>query len=210
LNLYSYNSSSTSSSSITTGATISKFFGIATTTIASTSSSTVPVATGLPSGWAYDGCYVDGANGRILLNQQNDNQDLTIESCINTCAGLGYSVAGMEYSVQCFCDHFIRYAAANASESACDMLCGGSEGSEEKCGAGDIMSVYSMGNLTVYQPPTVQITDLPGNWTYMGCLTDNAIARTFPYRIVNMINNNTATNCLSLCSEFGYPAGGME
>jgi hypothetical protein len=38
---------------------------------------------------------------------------------------------------------------------------------------------------------------------------DDAVARTFPYQII-MNDNNTATNCLSLCSEFGYGAGGME
>ena len=35
-----------------------------------------------------------------MMYQQNDNQQLTVESCVSTCAGLGYSVAGMEYGVQ--------------------------------------------------------------------------------------------------------------
>lgn len=42
------------------------------------------------------------------------------------------------------------------------------------------------------------------------CYRDDADARTFPYRITNMVNNNTANNCLGLCSQFGYGAGGME
>lgn len=71
-------------------------------TAAATSSTATPssAATGLPTGWKYDGCYVDGAIGRIMNNQQSDNQQLTVESCVQTCSGLGYSVAGMEYSVQ--------------------------------------------------------------------------------------------------------------
>jgi hypothetical protein len=52
---------------------------------------------GLPSGWAYKGCYIDGANGRIFNTQQPDLSNLTMESCVSTCSGLGYSVAGMEY-----------------------------------------------------------------------------------------------------------------
>jgi hypothetical protein len=58
-----------------------------------------PKATALspPSGWSYKGCYVDAANGRIFNTQQPDLSTLTVESCISTCAGLGYSVAGMEY-----------------------------------------------------------------------------------------------------------------
>lgn len=31
----------------------------------------------------------------------------------------------------------------------------------------------------------------------------------FKYKIQN-INGNSATSCLSQCSEFGYPTGGME
>ncbi len=33
--------------------------------------------------------------------------------------------------------------------------------------------------------------------------------RAFKYKIVNTYNNS-AQNCLSLCSEYGYPVGGME
>lgn len=33
--------------------------------------------------------------------------------------------------------------------------------------------------------------------------------RVFPYQNI-LQNNNSATNCLTLCSTFGYPAAGME
>jgi hypothetical protein len=66
------------------------------------SSTTVSSVTGIPTGWKYDGCYIDGANGRIMQNQQADNQQLTVQSCIATCSGLGYTVAGLEYGVQWF------------------------------------------------------------------------------------------------------------
>ncbi|KAH6706246.1 WSC domain-containing protein [Leptodontidium sp. MPI-SDFR-AT-0119] len=179
------------------------------TTAPTSTSSQAPVPTGLPVNWTYSGCYIDNANGRIMMNQQQDNQQQTVESCVNTCAGLGYVVAGMEYGAQCFCDNYIRSGAAlAASGSQCGMSCPGN--TTEYCGAGGRVSVYNKGNLTVYQPPKPQNSSLPGNWTLKGCLTDNADKRTFPYRITNMVNNNTATNCLSLCSQFGYPAGGME
>lgn len=89
------------------------------------------------------------------------------------------------------------------------MPCSGN--SAENCGNGNILSVYNIGNLTVYQPPTEQTSDLPGSWTYQGCFTDPAQQGT--RALVNQIilaDNNTATNCLSLCSQFGYMAGGME
>ncbi|KAF8242298.1 hypothetical protein K440DRAFT_591049 [Wilcoxina mikolae CBS 423.85] len=174
----------------------------------SSSASASATASGLPTGWAYSGCYVDGTNGRILATQQPDNAALTIESCINTCVGLGYTVAGMEYSTQCFCDKFLRNGGTLASSNTeCGMACGGN--SAEICGGPNRMSVYANGTLQVYQPPRAQNTSLPGNWTYQGCLMDDAVARTFPYQII-LTNNNTATNCLTQCSTFGYGAGGME
>lgn len=92
------------------------YSGVATSTLSSPASSTASssvtttssAATGLPSGWRYDGCYIDNANGRIMTNQQNDNQQLTIEPCVQTCSGMGYSVAGMEYGVQWSVEHCIR------------------------------------------------------------------------------------------------------
>jgi WSC domain len=189
---------------------------LATNTTSSSSNSTTssaPAATGtannstLPAGWGYKGCYIDGANGRDMNYQQPDNSTLTIESCVQTCIGLGYSVAGAEYSTQCFCDDFIRNGANLTADTDCSMTCSGN--SSEFCGAGNRLSIYSNATLQVYQPPAVQQTGLPGNWTYQGCLYDDAVTRTFPYQI-EFLDNNTATNCLSLCAQYGYGAGGME
>jgi hypothetical protein len=71
-------------------------------TAAATTTKSSSAATSLPSGWKYGGCYVDGTYGRIMQNQQADNQQLTVESCVQTCTGLGYSVAGIEYGEQWF------------------------------------------------------------------------------------------------------------
>lgn len=76
----------------------------ATTTTAApasaTSTSSGTVATSLPTGWKYTGCYEDQTNGRIMLYEQADNQQLTVESCVQLCSSMGYSVAGLEYMYQ--------------------------------------------------------------------------------------------------------------
>ena len=77
------------------------------------------------------------------------------------------------------------------------------------CGAGNRMSIYSNSTLKIYQPPVSQKTDLPGSWTYQGCISENTTNRVFPYQII-LAKNNTAENCLSQCSNFGYMSGGME
>ena len=64
------------------------------------SSSAAPLPTGLPEGFEYKGCYVDGPGYRVMQNQQPDDQQMTITSCSARCARLGYDIAGMEYHTQ--------------------------------------------------------------------------------------------------------------
>ncbi|KAI4121761.1 MAG: hypothetical protein LQ338_006185 [Usnochroma carphineum] len=162
----------------------------------------------LPTGWSYQGCYVDGVSGRILASQQPDSSTLTIENCIATCAQLGYTVAGTEYSSQCFCDNaIINGGTKAAADTDCNTACAGN--SAEECGGGNRMSIYSKGTLVVRQNPTAQTTGLPGSWQYQGCITEGANNRIWKYQIINQ-NTNTATACLTQCQSFGYQAAGVE
>ena len=43
----------------------------------------------------------DNANGRIFPKQFDDNPTLTTAGCVAACSGLGYTIAGIEWSVQC-------------------------------------------------------------------------------------------------------------
>jgi hypothetical protein len=53
-----------------------------------------------PSTWINMGCYVDV--GRTLSQGgYNDNNAMTVESCITYCASIGYVYAGTEYTSQC-------------------------------------------------------------------------------------------------------------
>lgn len=141
------------------------------TSVITTKPST-PTSTGspaaLPAAWSYKGCYTEGSSGRAFLNQQPDSQTLTVESCVEKCVGLGYSVAGMEYGAQCFCDNFVRNGADLVADSDCSMSCAGNPG--QKCGAGNRLSVYSNATLVVFQPPKPQTEGLPANWKYVGCV----------------------------------------
>jgi hypothetical protein len=49
------------------------------------------------------------------------------------------------------------------------MACAGN--AAEMCGAGNRMSVYSNQTLQTFAPAVAQKTDLPGSWTYKGCIT---------------------------------------
>lgn len=92
--MYQLGAGTVTSSSMSTA---SSKTSVGTSSTSKTSTSTAPTTSS--TGWVYQGCYVDGLNGRDMSFQQPDSQTNTVESCINTCAGLGYTIAGMEYSV---------------------------------------------------------------------------------------------------------------
>lgn len=153
---------------------------------------------------------MDNVNGlgRVMRFGAPDNSNMTVESCVALCVSMNYTIAGMEYSEQCFCDDYILNNSTMASSGSCAMPCTGN--ANEICGGPNLLSVYSRGNVTVLPVPTNQKTDLPGNWQFQGCLQDNVNGtRTFPWMITNPTNNSAKT-CLTACSDFGYPAGGME
>jgi hypothetical protein len=109
---------------------------------------------------------------------------------------------------QCFCENNLYNGAAPTAATNCNMACTGN--ANELCGAGNYLSVYNVGNLTAYQAPTAQKTNLPGSWNYQGCYTDNVNnVRALFWQII-LTNNNTATSCLGLCQQYGYMAAGME
>jgi len=106
----------------------------------------------LPSGWAAQGCWVDGAFGRVLSVQRPDSAEQTIENCVNSCAASGFKIAGLEYSSQCFCDNVIQNRGELAiAQTDCNMPCSGN--SEQICGAGNRLSLFSLG--TPAKAPTV-------------------------------------------------------
>ncbi|KAJ6514787.1 glyoxal oxidase N-terminus-domain-containing protein [Mycena vulgaris] len=170
------------------------------------------IATDLPSPWAYVGCFVDGATGRVLTTEMIDD-NLTMESCVATCDAQNFTIAGGEFSTQCFCGNELIEGATPAAESNCNMACGGNstyvddffdipkltkqkQTVKRHCGAGGRLSLYSTtSNITILPVPVVQNSSIPGSWSYQGCLAEPNGARVFGREIDNM-NNNSASACL--------------
>ncbi|KAF4123465.1 Glyoxal oxidase N-terminus [Geosmithia morbida] len=173
----------------------------------STTSGGPTAPTGIPDGWDYYGCWVDGAAGRILNYQAPDDDELTTQSCINTCADLGYTIAGAEYQSQCFCgDNIVNGGVKATSEDQCSTPCGGD--SDETCGGPDRMSIFSVGEPVVRAAPGA--TANVGNWTYQGCAQDNVDdKRTFEWQLIYQ-DTLTPKICTDACAAFGYMAAGME
>ncbi|KAF4622575.1 hypothetical protein D9613_009394 [Agrocybe pediades] len=167
-----------------------------------------PVLSGLPTGWSYNACWVDNLVGRVFVEQQPGDESLTIQSCIAQCAAQNFTIAGTEFSDQCFCGNTINNGGAIATDpTTCNMGCAGN--STQACGGPNRLSVYSSKPIVALPVPSAMKTNLPGNWTYAGCLRETATGKMFANQII-WIGNNTALACMNQCAAFGYSAAGVE
>lgn len=174
---------------------------------AAASSPGVPAVTGLPAGWSSYGCWVDGVSGRILNQQLPDDPGLTLESCAKACSDAKYTIAGAEYSTQCFCGNLIVNGGVKAqSGTECNTACGGNP--RVNCGGGGRMTVMSLGEPRVAAPPAVIPT--VGSWQYEGCYQDNVQQQKTFFWQNFMEKDMTPKKCLDLCASFGYHAAGLE
>lgn len=133
---------------------------------------------------------------RSLVWNMALNGKLSIIQCENTT------------NILSFCDNFLYNGAAPVAATSCNMACPGNP--SQTCGAGDFLNVYHTGNLTAFKAPASQSTDLPGQWQYMGCYSDNVNDNRALFWQSILTANNSATTCLGLCQEYGFMAAGME
>lgn len=97
-------------------------------------------------GWNFRGCYTDQVSARTLGNTMSvpgGPSAMTIEACLTVCQAAGYSLAGVEYSAECYCDNALRNGGGPAPDGSawCDMRCNGNKA--EICGGGDRLDLYS-------------------------------------------------------------------
>ncbi|KAH8813385.1 hypothetical protein DL96DRAFT_1535569 [Flagelloscypha sp. PMI_526] len=168
-----------------------------------------PVPDGtLPKNWVYQGCWVDGANGRVLQYQQTGiHSPMTIELCVAECQRLNHDGAGLEYGGECWCgDKILNGGALAETDAESSMPCDGAAG--EACGSGLRISIYSEYALPVYPVPTVKLVTEPG-WVYQGCYKDTD-ARVFPdfYRLY--LGSTDPKFCVNRCAEEGFRVLGVE
>ena len=92
--------------------------------------------------WEYVGCGTDNIDGRILTGDTESADKMTVETCVDYCSGKGFSIAGLEYSTQCYCGNTIatKGAPIPGVMGNCVMKCGGDSG--EYCGGYGTISLY--------------------------------------------------------------------
>ncbi|KAK6525361.1 hypothetical protein TWF694_005500 [Orbilia ellipsospora] len=89
--------------------------------------------------WKYNGCWTE-ITGRAIRGYSFSNvANMTTTSCVSTCIGKGYTVAGLENAQECYCGN-TNLATVLAPDNNCNMNCVGN--STEFCGAGSRLQVY--------------------------------------------------------------------
>ncbi|MCJ1306720.1 hypothetical protein MMC25_000363 [Agyrium rufum] len=93
-------------------------------------------------GWEYLGCGADQYGNNALTGYREDVKTQTVEDCVATCGGKGFSIAGLEYSSQCFCGNSLPARAQPIPNivGPCTMPCAGN--SSQVCGNGGALSLY--------------------------------------------------------------------
>ena len=174
----------------------------------------MPTTTSVASvgNYSYVACYVEGTSGRALTGLQINapTAGMTNEYCIQQCNMSGFTVAGTEYSYQCFCGNDLQNGAViSPNQADCNMPCSGN--GSEICGAGDRLTIYSsLSTIPVYQPPSIKTTGLPGSWTWVGCFANNVNNTDATLYAWISNTNQSVETCLNLCHSYGYQSAALQ
>lgn len=97
-----------------------------------------------PLDWEYHGCFTDMVNfvRTVEFGPPPMNGPTTVERCIEGCANMGHTMAGLEFGEQCFCGNEVRTGEPGNGQpsSLCSMPCAGDP--SEICGNVNAISVY--------------------------------------------------------------------
>ncbi|KAJ7126404.1 WSC domain-containing protein [Mycena crocata] len=144
----------------------------------------------------------DSSKSRSLLGASYVNTSaMTVEACVAFCSSGGFTISGVEFGSECYCDHALQDSATPASQGNCSMPCSGN--STELCGAANLIDVYWNGTPFPIVPQTV------GSWQYKGCFSDNLTSRALP-DFETISGGVTIKNCTSACKANGFGVAGLE
>ncbi|KIM24125.1 hypothetical protein M408DRAFT_76289, partial [Serendipita vermifera MAFF 305830] len=150
--------------------------------------------------WVKLGCYVDTVTPRTLTGPTIvSDAGMTNEYCQQFCDARGYSIAGTEWSKECFCDNAISNSLL-ADDATCDMTC---TGDAQTCGGSARLTVWQNQG-TVTDPNQVTV----GDWAGQGCYTDSVINRALPTR--KWIDGMTVEKCTAACFADDFKYAGLE
>ncbi|KAK4158857.1 WSC domain-containing protein [Cladorrhinum sp. PSN259] len=145
--------------------------------------------------YGYRGCYAEPQGARALPNlYQRSQTNMTIQGCASFCGAGGYTLFGLEYYEECFCDQTLSSGTLPAPETDCRFPCTGN--AQQTCGGDSRLNVYEFG-----------FTSNPGSYLSEGCYTEaQGIRALSDFAYYN--DNMTVALCASACT--GYNFFGVE
>lgn len=157
-----------------------------------------------PSDASYRGCYQEPSNARALTHRVTP-ATMTVDTCRSACAAAGYSIAGMEYGAECWCDNALTAGANKVSDDFCGMSCAGN--STQTCGGSSLLSVYSVSAVTTMAAPS--IPTVAGTSNYAGCFKEMTNGRALSKASYSN-STNTPAQCAAFCSSKGLQFSATE
>ncbi|KAF9522371.1 WSC domain-containing protein [Crepidotus variabilis] len=158
------------------------------------------------------GCWSGGSNGspKILHHIVGSSSTTTVETCVSTCTGLGFALAGVEFANECYCGNAILYNYG--SSTSCTMPCAGNP--LEICGGSRATNVYTTG-VRSYTVGPATVLQSYSNWLYSLCWEDNAAfggPHILPHHPTTSIpaEEMTVQGCIDACGASGYTSAGVE
>ncbi|KAG8795161.1 hypothetical protein FRC16_010202 [Serendipita sp. 398] len=144
--------------------------------------STAPTVLEAYKDWSSKGCYVDSVQSRVLTGV-DITVPMTVETCIDTCANAGYTVAGIEYGSECYCGAALPPTSATDN---CIMRCSGD--STHLCGGANRLNVYE-------QNPAI-VGDPWAPWVSAGCRSS------LPYTVATVDTSHSDSMTIQMCTSY--------
>ncbi|KAJ6515444.1 WSC domain-containing protein [Mycena sanguinolenta] len=151
--------------------------------------------------WIWQGCYTDTSTSRTLAEASTTSVEMTVESCIAFCTAGGFSLAGVEFGDECYCDYAMQSTGATTRTENCNKACSGNP--TESCGAVNFIDIFWNGT-----PPPI-IPAQVGTWLYVGCFSDSVSARQLPH-LQTISGGVTVESCTAACKTSGFSFAGLE
>ncbi|OCF31583.1 hypothetical protein I317_07683 [Kwoniella heveanensis CBS 569] len=165
---------------------------------ASLSSDYTSTAISLPYGWSSMGCYKEGKTGRALDGWSYSTPALNTATCINYCKNKGYSMAGLEYGGECYCDNAFRNGAGETA-TTCNMPCSGGPG--ENCGGAGVLQVYS-------NPSLAPSASSSNGYAKQGCIQE--VSGRALTAATYSSDSMTVDTCTAFCKTSGFTYAAVE
>ncbi|KAJ7919487.1 hypothetical protein B0H13DRAFT_2430315 [Mycena leptocephala] len=147
---------------------------------------------------------------RIEAPRRRGVPNVTVQSCLDSCAAGGFILAGVEFGDECYCGNALLYGYGESE--ACSMPC--SANASEFCGGPKALNLYQFADTPFTTGPASTVLYYK-RWVWWGCMNElfpDPRGRLLPHSPLVPIPGEqmTVERCLDGCMAAGYNAAALE